>query len=181
MISSICSRSRLFLRSVLKVSSAFSFICLPSQNRHDRWLVRYALDYYLHEPYSADYAIVAHAGHWVNSYAMHYYLVAGRLRLFLQVPWGGANGDRKEDTEYTRLAQTGAGSASKKIESVASWKQSMLRRRRSTCPVRPSNRHRHRLRLLWPWQVPQGRTSETRSEKEPIDVLRGSCAVVKMS
>ena len=37
----------------------------------------------------ADYAVVAHAGHGSNSWAIHYYLVHGSVRLFLQLGWGG--------------------------------------------------------------------------------------------
>lgn len=37
-----------------------------------------------------DYLVVGHAGHGVNSWAMHYHLVHGPLALLLQVPWGGA-------------------------------------------------------------------------------------------
>lgn len=33
--------------------------------------------------------VLAHAGHGINSYAMHYYLVRGALRLLLQIGWGG--------------------------------------------------------------------------------------------
>jgi hypothetical protein len=36
-----------------------------------------------------DYLLVAHAGHGINSYALHYYLVKKPLRLSLQVGWGG--------------------------------------------------------------------------------------------
>jgi hypothetical protein len=36
-----------------------------------------------------DYMLVAHAGHGINSYALHYYLVKKPLRLFLQIGWGG--------------------------------------------------------------------------------------------
>jgi hypothetical protein len=36
-----------------------------------------------------DYALLAHAGHGVNSYAIHYFLVRGPLGLFVQSPWGG--------------------------------------------------------------------------------------------
>jgi hypothetical protein len=39
--------------------------------------------------------IVAHAGHGVNSYAIHYYVVRKPLYLFLQIGWGGAYMDNK--------------------------------------------------------------------------------------
>jgi len=41
----------------------------------------------------SDYAVLAHAGHGINSYAIHYFLVYGRLRIFLQLAWGGVYED----------------------------------------------------------------------------------------
>lgn len=37
-----------------------------------------------------DYLLLGHAGHGVNSWAIHYYLVRGPLALFIQVGFGGA-------------------------------------------------------------------------------------------
>jgi hypothetical protein len=37
-----------------------------------------------------DYAVLSHAGHGVNSYAIQYYLVHGFLQMFLHLGWGGA-------------------------------------------------------------------------------------------
>ena len=37
-----------------------------------------------------DYLLLGQAGHGMQSYAMHYYLVEGQLALFLQMAWGGA-------------------------------------------------------------------------------------------
>lgn len=37
-----------------------------------------------------DYAVLSHAGHGVNSYAIQYYLVHGFLHMFLHLGWGGA-------------------------------------------------------------------------------------------
>lgn len=52
----------------------------------------YDLDWFLadlaEDP--GDYLVVGHAGHGVNSWAMHYHLVHGPLALLLQIPWGGA-------------------------------------------------------------------------------------------
>lgn len=48
----------------------------------------------------SEWAVVAHQGHGVNSYALHYFLDWKSLRLFLQMPWGGAYMDNeacKED------------------------------------------------------------------------------------
>ena len=61
----------------------------------------YNLDYYIHEldvPDVKDYAIVAHSGHGVNSYAIQYYLVYGDLRILLHLGWGGVYMDAKETT-----------------------------------------------------------------------------------
>lgn len=41
----------------------------------------------------ANYVAVSHAGHGINSYAISYHLVYGRLALFAQTSWGGAYGD----------------------------------------------------------------------------------------
>ena len=37
----------------------------------------------------ADYLAFGHAGHGGNSWAVSYHLVHGRLKLLLQIPWGG--------------------------------------------------------------------------------------------
>ena len=42
----------------------------------------------------ADYLLLGHAGHGIQSYAMHYSLVRGPLALFLQIGWGGAYMDK---------------------------------------------------------------------------------------
>ena len=44
----------------------------------------------------ADYLLLGHAGHGIQSWAMHYYLVRGPLALFLQIAWGGAYMEEKE-------------------------------------------------------------------------------------
>jgi len=54
----------------------------------------YNLDAYLRETNAPpDYAVLAHAGHGINSYAIHCFLVVGRLRIFLQLTWGGVYED----------------------------------------------------------------------------------------
>ncbi|MBM4147273.1 MAG: hypothetical protein FJ240_13545 [Nitrospira sp.] len=61
----------------------------------------YNLDYYIHEldiRDVKDYAIVAHSGHGVNSYAIQYYLLYGDLRMLLHLGWGGVYMDAKETT-----------------------------------------------------------------------------------
>jgi hypothetical protein len=42
------------------------------------------------QPGLPDYAVVGFDGHGTNSWAVHFYLVAKRLALFIQLPWGGA-------------------------------------------------------------------------------------------
>jgi hypothetical protein len=59
----------------------------------------YDLWHYVEESDSTlvdDYAILCHSGHGVNSYAIHYYLVRGELRLFLQLGWGGVYMDAQK-------------------------------------------------------------------------------------
>jgi hypothetical protein len=46
-----------------------------------------------------DYMLLGHAGHGANSYAWHYYLVSGQLRLFLQLGWGGTYINSDETTK----------------------------------------------------------------------------------
>ena len=56
----------------------------------------YAFDDFVREgirPDAPDSLVLAHAGHGVNSYALHYYLVQHPLRVFLQLAWGGAYDD----------------------------------------------------------------------------------------
>ena len=64
-------------------------------------LAPYNLDHYFHELDETnvkDYAILAHSGHGVNSYAIQYYLVYGALRILLHLGWGGVYMDAKETT-----------------------------------------------------------------------------------
>jgi hypothetical protein len=51
----------------------------------------YDLEHFLFEKprQGGDYVVLSHSGHGVNSYAIHYYLVRGYLRMFLQLGWGG--------------------------------------------------------------------------------------------
>jgi hypothetical protein len=55
----------------------------------------YDFDHYVAEGHGpvADHVVLAHAGHGANSHAIHYYLVQGPLRLFLQLGWGGIHMD----------------------------------------------------------------------------------------
>ncbi len=42
------------------------------------------------QPDVADYAVVGFDGHGTNSWAVHFYLVATGVALFIKLPWGGA-------------------------------------------------------------------------------------------
>ncbi len=44
-----------------------------------------------------EYAVLGQAGHGIQSYFMHYYLVHGPLALFLRCSWGGAYSNRAHD------------------------------------------------------------------------------------
>jgi ADP-ribosylglycohydrolase/protein-tyrosine phosphatase len=70
----------------------------------DRWLFStrsiqtspYDLRAYVAEAENAgvqDYAVLAHSGHGVNSYAIQYYLVYRSVQIFLHLAWGGVYGD----------------------------------------------------------------------------------------
>jgi hypothetical protein len=43
-----------------------------------------------------DYVAVCHAGHGMNSYALNYHLVHGRLAVLMQVGWGGVYTDNAD-------------------------------------------------------------------------------------
>jgi hypothetical protein len=63
-----------------------------------RWA--YELDAYVRElqtRHIRDYALLAHSGHGIASYAIQYYLVHGHLRMFLHLGWGGAYGNHEEE------------------------------------------------------------------------------------
>ncbi|WP_439625469.1 hypothetical protein [Gemmata sp.] len=65
----------------------------------------YALLHYVEEVERAqvdEYAVLAHCGHGVNSYAIHYYVVHGPLRMFLQLAWGGVYSDPERDAAAIR-------------------------------------------------------------------------------
>lgn len=65
----------------------------------------YELDRYVHQSQRRqirDYALLSHAGHGINSYAIQYYLVYGPLRMFLFLGWGGAYGDDEKDAANIR-------------------------------------------------------------------------------
>ena len=51
-----------------------------------------------------DGLLIAHDGHGVISWALHYYLLNGPLACFLQLPWGGAMSDGAADAERIATA-----------------------------------------------------------------------------
>jgi hypothetical protein len=78
----------------------------------DRWVFStrpidmspYNLEHFVRETGrpADDYAVLAHSGHGVNSYAIQYYLVHGCLRLFLHLGWGGVYMDAEEEAAKIR-------------------------------------------------------------------------------
>ncbi len=66
----------------------------------------------------ADYVVLAHAGHGMNSYAMHYYLVRGNLALFLQIAWGGVYTDNDKAVKEMATAYLQAEQLTRKIETA---------------------------------------------------------------
>ena len=51
-----------------------------------------------------DYLLIAHDGHGMNSWALHYFLVSGPLVCFLQLPWGGVLTDEAAAAERIAAA-----------------------------------------------------------------------------
>ncbi|MEB3355620.1 MAG: hypothetical protein VKK04_02655 [Synechococcales bacterium] len=66
----------------------------------------------------ADYVVLGHTGHGINSYAMHYYLVRGSLALFLQIAWGGAYTDNDKAVEKMATAYAQAEQLAAAIEAA---------------------------------------------------------------
>jgi len=57
-----------------------------------------------------DYAAVSHAGHGINSYAINYHLVHGKLAVLMQVAWGGVYIDNAQAAQrlseyWARIAE----------------------------------------------------------------------------
>lgn len=80
----------------------------------------YHLDWFVEEAAGqpADYLLFGHAGHGINSWGMHYYLVRGPLALFLQCAWGGAYMDRAASTTALAARLTLAGQLIKAAEAA---------------------------------------------------------------
>jgi hypothetical protein len=102
----------------LFTNAGLAFPAIPDElaaqlKERDRWLFStreldmspYNLQNYVHEvdrTQVADYALLCHSGHGVNSYAIQYYLVHGLLRMFLHLGWGGVYMDVNEDIAKIR-------------------------------------------------------------------------------
>ena len=87
------------LAALLKERHRWSFSTRPIK------MSPYNLHHYVEEAESGpvdDYAILDHSGHGANSYAIHYSLVQGPLRMFLQLSWGGLYGDSEKDAAQIR-------------------------------------------------------------------------------
>ncbi len=68
----------------------------------------YDIDWFIEEAVkqqSANYVLLGHSGHGVNSWAIHYYLVQGQLALFIQVGWGGAYGTPQDSANACALLE----------------------------------------------------------------------------
>jgi len=63
-----------------------------------------------------DYLLLGYAGHGIQSWAMHYYLVRGPLALFLQIAGGGAYTDKIEATREMSMRFTQAEELIKAVE-----------------------------------------------------------------
>ena len=62
----------------------------------------YHLPLYIEEllsKHTEDYLAMGHAGHGINSCALHYYLVHGPVAVFVQLMWGGAFTDSEPAAE----------------------------------------------------------------------------------
>lgn len=82
----------------------------------------YQISWFINElgtqPTIADYSVLAHAGHGMNSYAIHYYLVRGNLALFLQIAWGGVYTDNDKAVKEIATAYLQAEQLMTKIENA---------------------------------------------------------------
>ena len=69
----------------------------------------YSIDTYVREfvdGEAGDYAVVSHAGHGVNSWAISFFVVSGRCGVFVQSAWGGAaTSDADDEIERRAMAE----------------------------------------------------------------------------
>ncbi len=103
------------------------------------WFVREAVE---QEP--AEYVLFGQDGHGVNSLAMHYYLVSGRLAVFVQVPWGGAYMDKQASNAAVAAALVGV---ERLIEAARAAEQGLVDRNERLVVV-ASDLHGHRHALV---------------------------------
>jgi hypothetical protein len=98
--------------------SGLTFPTIPEElavhlREQDEWLYStreiaispYELHHYVKEVGDTcmrNYVVLSHAGHGVNSYALQYYLVYGRLAMFLHLGWGGAYMDGQKTAAQIR-------------------------------------------------------------------------------
>lgn len=66
-----------------------------------------------------DFAILAHSGYGLNSYAIQYYLVHDPLRLFLHLGWGGVYMDPTATTNTINECFILANEINKKVQSLS--------------------------------------------------------------
>ncbi len=119
----------------------------------------YDVDSYVHDgDAAADYVLVAHAGHGVNSWAIHYYLVLGPLRVFLQIGWGGVYEDRSAATARVN----NCGSLARELI-VAAAKASRRGRLRSSVRLTVVASDVYRGFCRFPGESCQGTTADGRS------------------
>ena len=121
----------------------------------------YFLKYYVEEvngTHVKDYATLAHSGQGRNSWALHYYIVFGPLRMFLQLGWGGIYMD--------------ADAAAAKIHECFLLADQIVSLAKSVCKesdkltIVGSDFHGSYLEI--PGQDPQ---EETNCFRDPVDVL----------
>ena len=118
----------------------------------------YALDWFVRDAVKDEppaYLLLGHDGHGVNSVAMHYYLVTGRLALFLQISWGGAYMDK---AGRNAAVAAGFAAASRLIEAARRAEPELVRSDRRLVVV-ASDLHGHRHALLRAGEAPDWRPS----------------------
>ena len=104
------------------------------------------------------YVLLEHAGHGVNSYALHFYKVDNHVGLFLQLPWGGLYGNRDEEVQSIRLEFL-------RIQQTTDTRSAIPELRRLV--VVESGFHGSR----WGWQDTTGSKQVSWSEIEPFSMV----------
>lgn len=89
------------LRAVIVKKSVWTF------SSRDLPTSPYNMEHYVEETDGRSvkpYVVLAHAGHGVTSYGLHYFLVWNGLELFVRICWGGVYGDPEESSRAVRDA-----------------------------------------------------------------------------